>query len=73
MYSTYFRTGYVAKYAYMGKYVHCIFIDIKVDFNHSIHYLSEQDESVLLTVVFTGRLQSTDVTVYIGDGSGINK
>ena len=60
---------YIARHLY---YVHGNFVDVGVNFNRSIHYISEQDESVLLTVVLTEPLNSTEVTVYIEE-SGDSK
>ena len=48
----------------------CDFVDIGVNFNQSIHYINENDKSVSLTIVLTKPLNSTNVTVYIGDGPG---
>ena len=51
-------------------YIECYLIDIEVDFSQSIYYINDQDESVLLTVVLSEPLNSTDVKVCIQDGSG---
>ena len=45
-------------------------IDVVVNFNQSVYYINEQDGSVSLTVFLTEPLNSTNVTVYIGDESG---
>ena len=50
--------------------LHCDFVDIGVNFNQSIQYINENDKSVSLTIVPTKPLNSTNVTIYIGDGPG---
>ena len=50
--------------------LHCDFVDIGVNFNQSIQYINENDKSISLTIVLTKPLNSTSVTVYIGDGPG---
>lgn len=57
--------------AFTCVYLHlCNLIDIKVNFNQTIHYFNESDESVLLRIVLTRELYSANVSVYIEESSG---
>ena len=53
-------------------YAYTYGVDINVKFNQSTYYINENDKAVSLTVVLSERLNSTNVMVYINNGSNDN-
>ena len=52
-----------------------MYICLLVNFNQSVYFINEKDVSVMLTVVVTKLLPSTNITVHINvcNGSSIGK